>query len=82
MTVEKTTLGAAGMDQKQWYRVGCIAALVLGIVSPVLRSDGLPAKGGQGNHRATGYHGRRPAARVTPDVRGLDRCLNGRTKSA
>jgi hypothetical protein len=31
MSVEKPTVASADVDQKQWYRVGGIAALVLGI---------------------------------------------------
>jgi hypothetical protein len=51
MTIESTTVGSVDMDQKPWYRVGGIAALVLGvayIVIVVLYSRvGAPPVGGE-----------------------------------
>lgn len=54
MRVEKTTVDAVGVDQKQWYRVGGVAALVLGIgcigyiiIFPLYAYVGAPPNGGE-----------------------------------
>jgi hypothetical protein len=51
MTVEKTTVDAVGVDQKQCYRVGGIAALVLGIgytiIFPLYAYVGTPPNSGE-----------------------------------
>jgi hypothetical protein len=51
MRVEKTTVDAVGVDQKQCYRVGGIAALVLGIgyviIFPLYAHVGAPPNGGE-----------------------------------
>jgi hypothetical protein len=50
MRVEKTTVDSVDVDQKQWYRVGGIAALVLGIgyiiIFPLYAHVGAPPSGG------------------------------------
>ena len=51
MRVEKTTVDAVGMDQKQWYRLGGVAALVLGIgyiiIFPLYAHVGAPPNGAE-----------------------------------
>jgi hypothetical protein len=51
MRVEKTTVDAVGVDQKQWYRVWGVAALVLGIgyiiIFPLYAYVGAPPNGGE-----------------------------------
>jgi hypothetical protein len=51
MTVEKTTVDSVDLDQKQWFRVGGIAALVLGvayiIIVPLYAHVGAPPAGGE-----------------------------------
>ncbi|WP_035357695.1 hypothetical protein [Edaphobacter aggregans] len=51
MSVEKPTAASADVDQKQWYRVGGIAALVLGIayiiIFPLYAHIGVPPIGGE-----------------------------------
>lgn len=51
MSVEKTTVDSIDVDQKQWYRVGGIAALVLGIayiiIVPLYAHVGAPPIGGE-----------------------------------
>jgi hypothetical protein len=51
MRVANTTIDAVGVDQKQWYRVGAIAALVLGIgyviIFPLYAYAGAPPNSGE-----------------------------------
>ena len=51
MTVEKATIASADVDQKPWYRVGGIAALVLGtayiIIVPLYAHVGAAPIGGE-----------------------------------
>jgi hypothetical protein len=51
MGIEKTTVDSVDVDQKQWYRVGGIAALVLGvayiIIVPLYARVGAPPTGGE-----------------------------------
>jgi len=51
MRAEKTTVDAVGMDQKQWYRLGGVAALVLGIgyiiIFPLYAHVGAPPNGAE-----------------------------------
>jgi hypothetical protein len=51
MSVEKATVDSGDVDQKQWYRVGGIAALVLGvayiIIVPLYAHVGAPPTGGE-----------------------------------
>ena len=53
MGVEKTTVDSVDVDQKQWYRVGGIAALVLGVAYIIIvllyaRVGAPPTGGGEG----------------------------------
>jgi hypothetical protein len=49
MSIEKTTVDAVSADQKQWYRVGGVAALLLGIgyviIFPLYAHVGAPPNG-------------------------------------
>jgi hypothetical protein len=51
MSVEKTTVDAGGVDQKRWYRVGGVAALLLGIgyiiIFPLYAHVGAPPHDGE-----------------------------------
>ncbi len=51
MSVEKTTVDSADVDQRQWYRVGGIAALILGtayiIIVPLYAHVGAAPTGGE-----------------------------------
>jgi len=51
MGVEKTTVDAIGVHQKQWYRVGGVAALIVGIayiiIFPLYAHVGAPPNGGE-----------------------------------
>ena len=51
MSVEKTTVDAVGVDQKRWYRVGGVAALLLGIgyiiIFPLYAHVGAPPHDGE-----------------------------------
>jgi hypothetical protein len=51
MRIERTTVDAIGVDQKQWYRMGGVAALVLGIgyiiIFPLYAHVGAPPNGGE-----------------------------------
>ena len=52
MRVESTTVDSADADQKQWYRVGGIAAFILGIayiiIVPLYAHVGAPPTDGEG----------------------------------
>jgi len=51
MSIEKTTVDAVSVDQKQWYRVGGVAALLIGIgylvIFPLYARVGAPPAGGE-----------------------------------
>ncbi|MGA2114947.1 MAG: hypothetical protein ABSH56_09385 [Bryobacteraceae bacterium] len=51
MSIEKTTVDAVSVDQKQWYRAGGVAALLLGIgyavIFPLYAHVGAPPNGGE-----------------------------------